>query len=208
MVLICKVRAIHLSIILCDTVRNLANILTFIALIVKLESSIYPRSLKIIFSVLSPLCPISLGGYCWTIYQMKRNKSLTISNVKNVTFSKISYYRPWPSKNSRWKYQVGYLAVFRKDFSGQNSKTFSQILSDLTPSSDADSSLNAEKPNRQCDKLSKSASRVHKKKNKENNNNNLTRTSTPNAASNIDNRPSSDDSDEIWTFQFKKSAPK
>jgi len=63
--------------------------------------------------------------------------------------------------------------------------------------SDADSSLNAEKPNRQCDKLSKSSrNRQNSKKNKENNNNNLTRTSTPNNAA-IDNRPSSDDSDEI-----------
>jgi hypothetical protein len=39
--------------------------------------------------------------------------------------------------------------------------------------SDADSSLSAEKPNRQSDKCSKSLSRVQKKKNKENNNNNL-----------------------------------
>jgi len=77
--------------------------------------------------------------------------------------------------------------------------------------SDADSSLSAEKPNRQSDKCSRSCSRVQKKKNKENNNNNLSstnRTTPPttitttqhhSAANNIEssnNRPSSD-SDEI-----------
>jgi len=87
--------------------------------------------------------------------------------------------------------------------------------------SDADSSLSAEKPNRQSDKCSKSSSRVQKKKNKENNNNNLstnnrssnttsmatnatttTTTSTTPAANNhieSSNRPSSSDelSDEV-----------